>query len=119
MKLGEDGWKKRYYTQKFGDELYEEGFTKRLWGEYTKGLCWVLAYYYKGCASWSWYYPFRVSPIPSDMYLVLKRFVKDINKLTLNRKLRKLMAYRAWLWSKNHSYYNKAFLPLLKKISKA
>jgi 5'-3' exoribonuclease 2 len=67
VKLGEEGWKKRYYTQKFGDELYEEGFTERLWGEYTKGLCWVLAYYYKGCASWSWYYPFHYAPFASDL----------------------------------------------------
>ena len=38
VKLGDEGWKKRYYTQKFGDELYEEDFTKRLWGEYTREL---------------------------------------------------------------------------------
>ena len=67
VKLGDEGWKKRYYTQKFGDELYEEDFTKRLWGEYTRGLCWVLAYYYKGCASWSWYYPFHYAPFASDL----------------------------------------------------
>ena len=42
VKLGDEGWKKRYYTQKFGDELFEEDFTKRLWGNTPEACagCW-------------------------------------------------------------------------------
>jgi 5'-3' exoribonuclease 2 len=67
VRLGEQGWKQRYYLEKFGDRIYEKDFSTTFWGEYTKGLCWVLAYYYKGCASWSWYYPYHYAPFASDL----------------------------------------------------
>ncbi|CAB3993307.1 5 -3 exoribonuclease 2 [Paramuricea clavata] len=69
IRLWEDGWRERYYLQKFGvssdDESYE-GFRDKVASAYAEGLCWVLRYYYQGCCSWKWYFPFHYAPFASD-----------------------------------------------------
>lgn len=69
VKLTEGGWKERYYAEKFdvhGKEALTQ-FRKEIRQAYIEGLSWVYAYYYNGCASWSWFYPFHYAPFSSDL----------------------------------------------------
>ncbi len=45
--LWEEGWKELYYNNKFGVPSYDDEFTCSLAEQYTRGLCWVLGYYYQ------------------------------------------------------------------------
>lgn len=66
VRLWEDGFKDRYYESKFdvGKENIE--FRYKIGHHYVRGLCWVLQYYYQGCASWDWYFPYHYAPFASD-----------------------------------------------------
>ncbi|TRY71497.1 hypothetical protein TCAL_12611 [Tigriopus californicus] len=66
VRLYEDGFKDRYYESKFGVLPTEQSFRHKVAAEYTLGLCWVLRYYYQGCASWKWYFPYHYAPFASD-----------------------------------------------------
>ncbi|CAN1171200.1 5'-3' exoribonuclease 3 [Linum perenne] len=63
VKLGSDGYKRRYYEEKFSAETT----TKDVVQKYTEGLLWVLQYYYSGVPSWKWYYPYNYGPFASDL----------------------------------------------------
>lgn len=69
IRLWEAGWKGRYYKNKFqlseDDEGYDD-FRKKVAHAYVEGLCWVLLYYYQGCPSWKWFYPYHYAPFASD-----------------------------------------------------
>ena len=45
--LWEQGWKERYYNNKFGVPSDDDEFICSLAEQYTRGLCWVLGYYYQ------------------------------------------------------------------------
>ncbi|KAJ2574854.1 exonuclease II Exo2 [Coemansia sp. RSA 1807] len=44
---------------------------------YIGTLQWVLKYYYHGCQSWSWYYPFHYAPCISDLCAGLETYNID------------------------------------------
>ncbi|KAI9207923.1 XRN 5'-3' exonuclease N-terminus-domain-containing protein [Polychytrium aggregatum] len=79
IRLWESGWKERYYQNKFGVDLSDQAFREGIAKSYVEGFCWVLKYYYQGCSSWEWYYPYHYSPFASDFF--------GIGKLKIEFKL--------------------------------
>ncbi|CAK7270581.1 exonuclease II Exo2 [Sporothrix epigloea] len=74
LKFGQ--WKDAYYKDKFhwsDAELSEQ--VRILCENYVQGLQWVLFYYYRGIASWPWFYQYHYSPLISD---VLKGLGADL-----------------------------------------
>ena len=61
-------WKTKYYNSKFGWGLENEEDMRKLTENYVQGLQWVLYYYYRGVASWPWFYGYHYSPMISGMY---------------------------------------------------
>ena len=60
-------WKEAYYREKLELRAGEPPPLGALRLSYCEGLAWVLAYYYRGVASWGWYYPFHYAPTASDL----------------------------------------------------
>lgn len=88
VRLWEDGFKDRYYESKFDvtPDNYQFRYSVAL--QYVKGLCWVLQYYYQGCASWEWYFPFHYAPFASDFQNITglsKKFTKGTPFLPLEQ----------------------------------
>ena len=52
VRLGENGWRQRYYKVKFNMAMNDREALTKLAEAYVTGLCWVLQYYYQGCKSW-------------------------------------------------------------------
>uniref|UniRef100_A0A1Q3G127 5'-3' exoribonuclease n=1 Tax=Culex tarsalis TaxID=7177 RepID=A0A1Q3G127_CULTA len=75
VRLWEDGFKDRYYESKFDVLPTNMKFRQTVAWEYVRGLCWVLKYYYQGCASWEWYFPYHYAPFASDF-----RSLQNVNK---------------------------------------
>ncbi|CAM9544056.1 unnamed protein product [Chrysoparadoxa australica] len=64
---GKKDFKGRYYWEKFGITPEDRDTHARLVKHYMEGLSWCLAYYYSGCISWGWFYPFHYVPMISDL----------------------------------------------------
>lgn len=60
-------WKNEHYTSKFEWGLDNEEEMRKLTENYVQGLQWVLFYYYRGVASWGWFYGYHYAPMISDV----------------------------------------------------
>nr|XP_018918254.1 PREDICTED: 5'-3' exoribonuclease 1 [Bemisia tabaci] len=58
--------KKDYYKSKMGIDMNEETIRHQA-AVYIEAIQWNLHYYYDGCRSWSWFYPYHYAPYVSDI----------------------------------------------------
>lgn len=73
-------WKDEYYKGKFQFGLDDHEDMKALTENYVEGLQWVLYYYYRGVASWPWFYKYHYAPRISGMsFSICFRFVTNQN----------------------------------------
>lgn len=75
VRLWEDGYQDRYYEQKFHTSPQDIEFRHKVAQSYVEGLCWVLLYYFQGCPSWTWYYPYHYAPFAADFQDMEKQVV--------------------------------------------
>ncbi|QUC23191.1 uncharacterized protein UV8b_07432 [Ustilaginoidea virens] len=66
VRLWEDGYADRYYEQKFHRPASDFNFRHEVARAYVEGLAWVLLYYFQGCPSWEWFYPYHYAPFAAD-----------------------------------------------------
>ena len=76
VRLWEEGYADRYYEQKFKVTPQDIAFRNKVASAYVEGLAWVLLYYFQGCPSWTWYYPYHYAPFAAD-------FV-ELDKMSIN-----------------------------------
>ena len=72
VRLWEEGYADRYYEQKFHVDPQDIGFRNQVARAYVEGLAWVLLYYFQGCPSWTWYYPYHYAPFAADFVELAK-----------------------------------------------
>ena len=67
-------FKGRYYYEKLNLTPLDKAAHWELRKSYMEGLMWCLAYYYEGCISWGWFYPYHYGPMLSDLHDLPKMF---------------------------------------------
>lgn len=76
VRLWEPGYADRYYEQKFKVSPDDIEFRHKVARAYVEGLCWATLYYFQGCPSWTWYYPYHYAPFAADFVDIDKMEVK-------------------------------------------
>jgi 5'-3' exoribonuclease 1 len=104
-----DAWKNDYYKSKFDWDRSNEEELRKLTENYVQGLQWVLFYYYRGVASWPWYYGYHYSPMISDVKRGLKA---DIN-FRLGQPFKPFQQLMGVLPDRSKSIVPKAYHPLM------
>lgn len=61
-----DAYKRTYYREKLKLDPDKDSVLKVV-NEYVRALQWNLHYYYHGCVSWGWFYPYHYAPFISDI----------------------------------------------------
>jgi 5'-3' exoribonuclease 2 len=91
VRLWEDGYADRYYQQKFSVDPSDIAFRHKVAHAYVEGLAWVLMYYFQGCPSWEWYYPYHYAPFAAD-FVSLDKMTIDFDKGRISRPFEQLMS---------------------------
>jgi len=82
IRLGQGGkseYKYRYYNEYFNCSDYMSDIAGHAAYEYFVGIKWVTEYYFVGCPSWTWQYPYSHAPFMTD----LGQYVCDVNEIIL------------------------------------
>lgn len=66
------------------------GFRNKVASAYVEGLAWVLRYYFQGCPSWTWYYPYHYAPFAAD-FVDLDQMKIDFDQGKPSRPYEQLM----------------------------
>mmetsp|Transcript_17165 Transcript_17165/g.39454 ORF Transcript_17165/g.39454 Transcript_17165/m.39454 type:complete len:1600 (+) Transcript_17165:173-4972(+) len=72
----EKDFKGRYYFEKLKLTPLDIKGHHELRQAYVEGLMWCLAYYYRGCISWGWFFPYHYGPMLSDLRNLPEMFEK-------------------------------------------
>ena len=84
IKLGHGSdWKHRYYEHHFKTGKID--FINKICLRYCESIIWVLRYYFEGCPSWSWNYPFIHAPFVSDIHKYVKEHNANINSISFKK----------------------------------
>lgn len=75
---GQKDFKGRYYFEKMNMTPIDKDAHYALRKSYMEGLMWCLAYYYKGCISWGWFYPYHYGK-----YSLANRMIMNATPQTL------------------------------------
>ncbi|KAL9606629.1 MAG: hypothetical protein Q9179_000215 [Wetmoreana sp. 5 TL-2023] len=90
VRLWEEGYADRYYEQKFKVSPKDIAFRNQVARSYTEGLAWVLLYYFQGCPSWTWYYPYHYAPFAAD-FVELEKMEINFEKGRIFKPFEQLM----------------------------
>lgn len=104
-----DEWKNDYYKSKFEWDRSNEEELRKLTENYVQGLQWVLYYYYRGVASWPWYYGYHYSPMISDV----KRGLKANIDFKLGQPFKPFQQLMGVLPDRSKTIVPKAYHPLM------
>lgn len=78
VRFHEPGARIRYYIAKFGKDPREHpDLVRSVCKSYLEGMAWVMGYYYQGCPSWKWYYPYHYAPFAADFIEYLSEQEED------------------------------------------
>lgn len=91
VRLWEDGYSDRYYEQKFHVDPKDVEFRHKVARHYVEGLAWVLMYYFQGCPSWEWYYPYHYAPFAAD-FVDLDQMELNFEKGRISKPYEQLMS---------------------------
>ncbi|KAL0228844.1 hypothetical protein GEMRC1_013464 [Eukaryota sp. GEM-RC1] len=83
--LHETDGRPQYYQVKFDIDITTDEGKKQLeqlCTSYCEGLAWTLKYYFQGCPSWRWFYPYHYAPLAEDLATYMPSCTIDFDSTT-------------------------------------